>query len=86
MEHVLTTTLAAVLRDTKAPHVTLLVSIHIAQDMIIHLHNVLYMFVVYSVCIQNPCQYLGKCRIHAGSYICTCMPGYIGYFCDEGQQ
>ena len=40
---------------------------------------------VYTECTQNPCQNQGICRILAGSYMCVCMPGYSGVFCEDGQ-
>ena len=40
---------------------------------------------VYTECTENPCQNQGICRILAGSYMCVCMPGYSGDFCEDGQ-
>ena len=42
-----------------------------------------FLFTVYTNCDESPCQHNGVCQRHAGSYMCTCMPGYSGYFCQE---
>ena len=37
---------------------------------------------MYSECNVNPCNNSGICQYHAGSYMCTCLLGYSGLFCD----
>ena len=38
--------------------------------------------IVYSSCDQNPCNG-GACQYHAGNYICQCLPGFTGVFCED---
>uniref|UniRef100_A0A1X7TZR4 EGF-like domain-containing protein n=2 Tax=Amphimedon queenslandica TaxID=400682 RepID=A0A1X7TZR4_AMPQE len=38
--------------------------------------------IVTTECVQNPCNG-GGCQYHAGSYICTCLSGLTGDFCEE---
>ena len=33
-------------------------------------------------CTENPCNG-GSCQYHAGTYICTCLSGLTGEFCEE---
>ena len=33
-------------------------------------------------CDSNPCNG-GACQYHAGNYICKCLPGYFGDFCEK---
>ena len=41
-------------------------------------------YAVFTACDSNPCLNSGTCRRQAGSYICTCQPGFTGSLCQEG--
>ncbi len=34
-------------------------------------------------CDQNICENGATCKILAGDYICECLQGYVGAFCEE---
>lgn len=33
-------------------------------------------------CLSNPCQNGGMCHDHANGYTCSCLPGYLGIYCE----
>ena len=39
--------------------------------------------IVYLACDQSPCNNNGTCQYHAGNYICVCLPGFTGEFCNN---
>ena len=39
--------------------------------------------IVYSTCDQSPCNNNGTCQYHAGNYMCVCLPGFAGEFCNN---
>ena len=41
--------------------------------------------IVTTKCVQNLCNG-GDCQYHAGSYICTCLSGLTGVFCEENSE
>ena len=86
MELVLTTILVVALRDTLAVHATLLVR------LLLHVEYYNILQTLCHQCIQSALRILVKTkgfaislRILAGSYMCVCMPGYSGDFCEDGQ-
>ncbi len=41
---------------------------------------------VYTECPENPCKNGGTCQFHAGSFLCTCAPGFTGSLCQTNHQ
>ena len=38
-----------------------------------------------NVCLSNPCMNGGTCKDLVNGFECTCVPGYDGEFCKNGQ-
>lgn len=48
--------------------------------------NVTFLNAVFIECEDNICENGAGCKLLAGNYICVCLPGYTGAFCEgEGK-
>ena len=84
MELVLLTMYALALRDIRDRNVIGLVSMSSSTFLYVCSHYSISIWTaVYQDCDKNPCLNGGECRLHAGSYTCSCSKPFSGYFCQD---
>ena len=64
--------------------------VHILDGENMHLSHILYYtlslsFYVTEPCSSSPCQNGATCTVNGYSYVCLCVNGYIGSFCEIGK-